>query len=73
MNWAALKPSQTMASLIRHEESIRSIHSHNKQAEKNIGRQQRGGTATITNKRLACLLKTPALIIQDWEDGRGIY
>ena len=57
INWAALKPSQTMASLLRHEASLRSVHSHNKRATKNIGRQQRGGTATIINERLAPFVK----------------
>ena len=57
INWAALKPSQTMASLLRHEENLRSVHSHNKRAEKNIGRQQRGGTATSINERLALFVK----------------
>ena len=29
INWAALKPSQTMVSLLRHKESLRSVHSYN--------------------------------------------
>ena len=46
-----------MASLLRHKESLRSVYSHNKRAEKNIGRLQRGGTATVINKRLAPFVK----------------
>ena len=37
INWVALKLSQTMASLLRYEESLRSVHSHNTRAVKNIG------------------------------------
>ena len=42
-----------MAYLLRYRESFQLVHSHNTRAEKNIGRLQRGGTATVLNERLA--------------------
>ena len=46
-----------MASLLRYEEYLRLVHSHNTRAKKNIGRLQRGGTATVLNERLEPFVK----------------
>ena len=58
INWSAFKPSQTLASLLcGGAEPIRSVASHSKRETRNIGRRQRGGTATILRDQLAAFVK----------------
>ena len=59
INWSALKPSETLAALLRDPSvPLRSVSSHNTLQSKNCGRTQRGGTATILRDRLASYVKT---------------
>ena len=54
INWSAFKSSRTLASLLRDGTTpIKSVHSHNLLETDNIGRKQRGGTATLLRDKLA--------------------
>ena len=58
INWSALKPSETLAALLRDSTvPLKSVSSHNTLQSKNGGRTQRGGTATILRDRLASYVK----------------
>ena len=58
INWGAFKDSQSIASLLRNgATNTRSVASHNKNEQKNIGRKQRGGTAFIIFDELAAFVK----------------
>jgi hypothetical protein len=58
INWGALKRSQTLASLVRDGASnTRSVSSFNENEQKNVGRKQRGGTASIIFDDLAAFVK----------------
>ena len=53
INWSDLKASQMLASLLRGEtRNIHSVVSHNKLETNNIGKYQRGDTATITRQQM---------------------
>ena len=57
INWSEFKASQTLATILRSKtEKIRSVASHNKKETKNVGRNQRGGTATILRNQLAAFV-----------------
>ena len=54
INWSEFKNSQTLASLLRDGTiEIKSVHSYNIHETENIGRKQRGGTATLLRGELA--------------------
>jgi len=59
INWTEFKPSHTIASLLRAtEDPMRSVHSFNRHETKDVGRVQRGGTATIANDVLSNYVKS---------------
>jgi hypothetical protein len=67
INWSEFKASQTVASILRVKaEKIRSVASHNERETKNIGRYQRGGTATILRDQLA------AFVVDQGNDHTGL-
>ena len=58
VNWREFKPSHTIASLLRHRaESIRSTHSFNTHETDNVGKVQRGGTATVATDLISSYVK----------------
>lgn len=57
-NFAALKASHTLASVLRHgADEIRSVHSHNTRETQNIGTYQPGGTAVVVREQLTGFIK----------------
>ena len=57
INWSGFKASQTIASILRVKtEQTQSVASHNERETKNIGRYQRGGTATTLRDQLAAFV-----------------
>ena len=66
INWCAFKSSITLASLLRDGTTpIKSVHSHNLHETDNIGRKQRGGTATLLRDELAA-----RVIDRGWDETR---
>ena len=61
INWSDFKASQTIASILN-----QSVASHNERETKNVGRYERGGTATILQDQLA------AFIIDSGNDYTGL-